>query len=177
MDRYRYFIFNQRSVVVLGILQVACACLCVVCGFMDAAFRKDTALSKTRAPVWTGVVNIMILSAGFSWVAALIVAAYAGLTLSYGEDDNEVFHHHHTPEVTFVLGRLVKGTNATILLSCSVSLLLSSFIAFVGCRSLPLCGCYDQFTGLETLVPQADPYPQTEMVCTWQADLPEGELK
>lgn len=188
MDRYRYFIFNQRSVVVLGILQVACAGLCVVCGFMDAAFRKNTALSTTRAPVWAGVimacpgalalfasqkknpilVNAMIISAGFSWFAALIVAAYASLTLTYGEDDNEVFHHHHTPEVTFVLGRLVKGANATILLSCSVSLLLSSIIAFVGCRSLPLCGCYDRFTGLETLVPQTDPYPQTEMMSTWQ---------
>ena len=56
MDRYRYFIFNQRSVVVLGILQVACGALCIVCGVMDAVFRKDTPLSTTRAPVWAGLV-------------------------------------------------------------------------------------------------------------------------
>jgi len=57
MDRYRYFIFNQKSVVVLGILQVACAGLCVVCGFMDAVFRKSTTLSETRAPLWAGLVR------------------------------------------------------------------------------------------------------------------------
>lgn len=67
MDRYRYFIFNQKSVVVLGILQVACAGLCVVCGFMDAVFRKSTTLSETRAPLWAGLVrklntyNLLIL--------------------------------------------------------------------------------------------------------------------
>ncbi|XDV37471.1 hypothetical protein PO909_007067 [Leuciscus waleckii] len=56
MDRYRYFIFNQKSVVVLGILQVACAGLCVVCGFMDAVFRKSTTLSETRTPLWAGLI-------------------------------------------------------------------------------------------------------------------------
>ncbi len=59
MDRYRYFIFNQKSVVVLGILQVACAGLCVVCGFMDAVFRKSTPLSETRAPLWAGMVRTL----------------------------------------------------------------------------------------------------------------------
>lgn len=57
MDRYRYFMFNQRSMVMLGILQVACAGLCVVCGFIDATFRKSTALSSTRAPMWAGMVR------------------------------------------------------------------------------------------------------------------------
>lgn len=47
-----------------------------------------------------------------------------------------------------MLSRMVKGANATILLVCIVSLVLSSLIAFVGCRSLPLCGCYDGLTGL-----------------------------
>lgn len=57
MDRFRYFIFNQKSVLVLGILQIACAGLCVVCGFMDAISRKYTPLSGTRAPVWGGLVR------------------------------------------------------------------------------------------------------------------------
>lgn len=57
MDPYRYFIFNQKSVLILGVLQVACAGLCVVCGFMDAVFRKDTPLSTTRTPVWGGLVR------------------------------------------------------------------------------------------------------------------------
>ncbi|XP_026186648.1 uncharacterized protein LOC113144658 isoform X1 [Mastacembelus armatus] len=188
MDRYRYFILNQRGVLVLGILQVACAGLCVVCGFMDAVFRKDTPLSTTRTPLWGGLimaspgvlalcashrknsvlVSVMVSAAGLSCVAVLFISAYSCLTLTYGEEDKEVFHHHDSPQVAFVLHRMVKGANATILLSCTISLVLSVLIAFVGCRSLPSCGCYDARTGLETLVPQSDT-GDTEMVCTWQA--------
>lgn len=187
MDRYRYFIFNQRSVLVLGILQIACAALCVVCGFMDAVFRKDNALSTTRTPVWGGLVmaspgvlalfasqrknailvSVMVIAAGLSCVAAVLISGYSCLTLTYGEEDEEVFHHLNSPEVTFVLHRMVKGANATILLTCTISLILSCLIAYVGSRSLPCCGCYDARTGLETLVPQCDP-GDTEMVCTYR---------
>uniref|UniRef100_A0A3Q3KHD4 Uncharacterized protein n=1 Tax=Monopterus albus TaxID=43700 RepID=A0A3Q3KHD4_MONAL len=132
----------------LGILQVACAGLCVVCGFMDAVFRKDTPLSTTRTPVWGGLVSccfflfvfVMVAAAGLSCVAMLFISGYACLTLTYGEEDEEVFHHHDSPEVTFVLHRMVKGANATILLTCIISLALSSLIGFLGCRSLPCCG-------------------------------------
>lgn len=188
MDRHRYFIFNQRSVLILGILQIACAGLCVVCGFMDAAFRKNTALSSTRTPVWGGLimaspgvlalfasqrknsklVSVMVAAAGLSCAVTVFISGYSILTLTYGEEDEDVFHHHRSPEVTFVLHRMVKGANATILLACAVSLALSSLIAYVGSRSLPRCACYDTRTGLETLVPQYDP-GDTEMVCTWQA--------
>ncbi|XP_060935235.1 uncharacterized protein zgc:113425 isoform X1 [Limanda limanda] len=188
MDRYRYFNLNQRSVLGLGVLQVACAALCMVCGFMDAVFRKDTLLSGTRTPVWGGLimaspgvlalfasqrknsvlVSGMVAAAGLSCVAVLLISGYACLTLTYGEEDEDVFHHHDSPQVTFVLHRMVKGANATILLTCTISLSLSSLIAYVGCRSLPCCGCYDTRTGLETLVPQCD-LGDTEMVCTWQA--------
>ncbi|XP_053284808.1 uncharacterized protein zgc:113425 isoform X2 [Pleuronectes platessa] len=200
MDRYRYFNLNQKSVLGLGVLQVACAGLCMVCGFMDAVFRKDTVLSCTRTPVWGGLVrycpfvrnscrqimaspgvlallasqrknsvlvSVMVAAAGLSCVAVLFISGYACLTLTYGEEDEDVFHHHDSPQVTFVLHRMVKGANATILLTCTISLSLSTFIAYVGCRSLPCCGCYDARTGLETLVPQCDP-GDTEMVCTWQ---------
>lgn len=57
MDRYRYFIFSQKRVLSLGILQIACGGLCVVCGFLDAVFRKDTPLSTSRAPLWGGLVR------------------------------------------------------------------------------------------------------------------------
>ncbi|XP_061581921.1 uncharacterized protein zgc:113425 isoform X3 [Cololabis saira] len=188
MDRYRYFIFNQRSVLVLGVLQVACAGLCAVCGVMDAAFRRNTPLSGSRTPLWgalimasPGVLALfasqkknallvwaMLAAAGLSCAAAVVIGGYSSLTLTYGEEDEDVFHHHDSPHVTFVLHRMVKGANATILLSCSVSLLLSGLIAYAGCRSLPRCRCYDSRTGLETLVPQSDP-GDTEMVVAWQA--------
>ncbi|KAI7801735.1 uncharacterized protein zgc:113425 [Triplophysa rosa] len=188
MARYRYFIFNQKSVLVLGILQVACAGLCVVCGFMDAVFRKNTTLSETRAPLWAGLimaapgvlslfasqkknpvlVNIMIVSAVMSFVAVVIVFVYSCVTLSYGEEDDEIFHAHPVPEVRFVLSRMVKGANVTLLMACTGSLLFSSLITFVGCRSLPLCGCYNSVNGMEFLVPQNDPSAPTELICTWQ---------
>ncbi|XP_069027471.1 uncharacterized protein [Embiotoca jacksoni] len=187
MDRHRYFIFNQKSVLVLGVLQIACAALCVICGFIDAVFRKDTPLSTTRTPVWGGLimsspgvlacfasqrknpvlVSVMVAAAGLSCVTAVVISGYSCLTLTYGEENEEVFHHHHNPEVTYVLHRMVKGANATVLLTCTVSLALSSLIAYVGCRSVPCCACYDTRTGLETLVPQCDP-GDTEMVCTWR---------
>uniref|UniRef100_A0A3B3CJU2 Zgc:113425 n=1 Tax=Oryzias melastigma TaxID=30732 RepID=A0A3B3CJU2_ORYME len=113
-------------------------------------------------------VSVMVVAAGLSCVASVVISGYCGLTLTYGEEDEDVFHHLNTPEVTFVLHRMVKGANSTIILSCVISLLLSSLIAFIGCRSLPSCGCYDNRTGLETLVPQSDS-ADTEMVCTWQA--------
>nr|XP_024656431.1 uncharacterized protein LOC101473621 isoform X5 [Maylandia zebra] len=142
MDRYRYFIFNQKGVLGLGILQVACAGLCVVCGLMDAVFRKDTPLSTTRTPLWGG----------------LIMASPGVLALFASQRKN--------PVLTFVLHRMVKGANATILLTCAISLVFSSVIGYMGCRSIPLCACYDARTGLESLVPQCDP-GDTEM-CTLQ---------
>uniref|UniRef100_A0A3P8NUP9 Uncharacterized protein n=1 Tax=Astatotilapia calliptera TaxID=8154 RepID=A0A3P8NUP9_ASTCA len=166
MDRYRYFIFNQKGVLGLGILQVACAGLCVVCGLMDAVFRKDTPLSTTRTPLWGGLVSVMVVASGLSVLAAIIISSYSCLTLTYGQEDKEVFHHHNSPEVTFVLHRMVKGANATILLTCAISLVFSSVIGYMGCRSIPLCACYDARTGLESLVPQCDP-GDTEM-CTLQ---------
>ncbi|XP_028657533.1 uncharacterized protein zgc:113425 [Erpetoichthys calabaricus] len=188
VDHYRYFIFNQRSVTVLGLLQIACAGLCVVCGFIDAAFRKDTMLSNTRAPVWAGaimgvpgvlalfssqkknpvLVNIMIGASVFSCFTSLIVVVYSSLTLSYGEDD-DLFHplQIQNQHATFVLGRLVQGANVVMLISCALGMMLALLIALVGCRSLPYCACYDSVTGLDSLV--TDDGQNTELVCTWQA--------
>ncbi|XP_055014913.1 uncharacterized protein zgc:113425 isoform X2 [Boleophthalmus pectinirostris] len=189
MDRYRYLMLAQGRMLVLGVLQIACAGLCVICGVMDAVFRKDTPLSTTRTPIWGGMimavpgvlalfasqrknhilVSALILCAGLSCAASVFVSGYSCLTLTYGEEDTQVFHHHKSPEVRFVLHRLVKGANVTILLSCGLGLLLSSAIAFLSCRSLPLCACYDYTTGLESLVPQCEP-GDTELVCTWRGD-------
>ncbi|KAK1175485.1 hypothetical protein AOXY_G142 [Acipenser oxyrinchus oxyrinchus] len=192
MDRYRYFIFNQRSMVVVGILQIACAGLCVVCGFMDAAFRKDTTLSNTRVPLWAGVimgipgvlalfssqkknpllVNIMIAVSLFSCFTTVIIIVYSSLTLSYGEEDDELFHpysHIQTQHAKFVLTKLIKGANLTMLVACTFGILLPLVIAFTGYRSVPHCACYDSVTGLESLDPDDDQNLQTELVCTRQA--------
>lgn len=176
---------------VVGILQIACAGLCVVCGFIDAAFRKDTTLSNTRVPLWAGVimgipgvlalfssqkknpllVNIMIAASLFSCFTTMIIIVYSSLTLSYGEEDDELFHpysHIQTLHAKFVLTKLIKGANLTMLVACTFGILLALVIAFTGYRSVPHCACYDSVTGLESLDPDDDQNLQTELVCTRQ---------
>ncbi|KAG8592710.1 hypothetical protein GDO81_000598 [Engystomops pustulosus] len=189
MDRYRYFIFNQRSMVVLGILQIACAGVCVVSGFMDGAFRRESTLGKTRAPLWAGMimavpgvlalfssqkknpilVNTLIASAVFSCFTTLIIIVYASLTLSYGEDDDDVFSHTpiHIIHTRFILGQLVQGANIAMLVSSFFSLSVVLCIAFMGCRSLPQCMCYDNITGMEWLHPNHEQPQTVELVCTF----------
>ncbi|XP_074849386.1 uncharacterized protein LOC142012651 [Carettochelys insculpta] len=188
MDRYRYFIFNQKSMVVLGLSQIACATMCVISGLMDGTFRTESVLSKTRAPVWAGVVmgvpgilavfssqkknpvlvNAMTVASIFSCFATIIVVVYASLTLSYVEE--EVFTHEpvHVIHTKFVLGKLVEGANVAMLIAsiCSASIVL--VIAYMGCRSLPRCSRYDNVTGMEWLQPADDQQQSVELVCTMQ---------
>lgn len=44
-------------------------------------------------------VNVMIVVSVCSCVSVVMVSGYACLTLTYGENDNEVFHHHNNLEV------------------------------------------------------------------------------
>lgn len=44
-------------------------------------------------------VSVMVAAAGVSCAAVLFVSGYACLTLTYGEEDEEVFHHHDSPHV------------------------------------------------------------------------------
>lgn len=57
-DRYRYLLFWQRPMVPLGLLQLALSALCVVSGFVDGVFRTESALGRTRAPLWAGMVRL-----------------------------------------------------------------------------------------------------------------------
>ncbi|XP_053559657.1 uncharacterized protein LOC128650029 [Bombina bombina] len=190
MDRYRYFIFNQRSMVMLGIIQIACAGVTIVCGFMDGAFRKESTLGNTRAPLWAGVimtvpgvlalfssqkknpvlVNTLIAASVFSCFTTLIIVVYACLTLAYGEEDDDVFAHTpvHIIHTKFILGRLVQGANIAMLISSFVSLFVVLCISYMGCRSLPHCMCYDNITGMEWLHPTHEQPQTVELVCTFR---------
>lgn len=44
-------------------------------------------------------VSVMVVAAGLSCVASVVISGYCGLTLTYGEEDEDVFHHLNTPEV------------------------------------------------------------------------------
>ncbi|XP_043917566.1 uncharacterized protein LOC122793510 [Protopterus annectens] len=194
MDRYRYFIFNQKSMVVLGILQIACAGVCIVSGFIDTTFRKVTVLRNTRAPIWAGavmsipgalalfssqkknsyLVNFLIASSVLSCFTTIIVVVYAILTLGFGEDDDDVFHSPYwvmPHEHHYILGKMVEGANIVILLASFCSLSLDLIIAYIGCRSLPNCTCYDSVNGMASLVPTEEQHSQSiELVSTFQGE-------
>ncbi|CAH2314517.1 ubiquitin carboxyl-terminal hydrolase 38 [Pelobates cultripes] len=174
MDRYRYFIFNHRSMVILGILQIACAGISIVCGFVDGAFRKESMLGNTRAPLWAGaimaipgvlalfssqkknpiIVNALIATSVFSCFTTIIIIVYTSLTLGYGEDDDDVFSHTpvHVIQAKFMLGHLVKGANIAILIASISSLCVALCTAYIGCLSLPDCMCYDHSTASGVLI-------------------------
>ncbi|XP_054846576.1 uncharacterized protein LOC129337101 [Eublepharis macularius] len=185
MDRYRYFIFNQKSMVVLGLLQIAFAAICIISGLIDNTFRRESTLSKTRIPIWAGVfmgipgvmalfssqkknpvlVNVMIIASVFSYFTTLIVVIYASLTLEYGEkyeEFNDVSSNH--PAVVFVLDQLVEGANITMLIASIFSAVTVLIIIYVSCRSLPFCSCFDSVTGLERLQSNEDQLQTAELV-------------
>ncbi|KAM4708293.1 uncharacterized protein O3C94_012324 [Discoglossus pictus] len=195
MDQYRYFIFNQRSMVVLGILQIACAGVSIVCGFMDGTFRKESEMSNTRAPLWCGMsmavpgvlalfssqkkipvlVNTLIAASAICCFPALIIVVYACLTLAYGEnEDTDVFAHTpvHIIHTKFILGKLVQGVNIAMLISSLISLFVVLCIAYLGCRSLPQCMCFDNITGMEWLDPdnEQEQTQTVELVCTFRGE-------
>ncbi|XP_058048621.1 uncharacterized protein LOC131202938 isoform X1 [Ahaetulla prasina] len=185
MDRYRYFIFNQRSMLILGLLQIACATVCVISGLIDGVFRKESELSKTKIPIWAGVfmsipgimalnssqrknpilVNATIIASVFSCFTTLTVIIYASMTLEYGEkhESNNVSYNH--PDIVLVLGKLVQGANITMMISSIFSIFIVLVIVYVSCRSLPCCSCYDSITGLEHLKNNEDQLQTTELVC------------
>ncbi|ETE66929.1 hypothetical protein L345_07291, partial [Ophiophagus hannah] len=176
MDRYRYFIFNQRSLLILGLLQIACATVCVISGLIDGVFRKESELSKSKIPIWAGVVNAMIIASVFSCFTTLTVIIYASMTLEYGEkhaESNNVFSNY--PDIVLVLGKLVQGANITMMISSIFSIFIVLVIVYVSCRSLPCCSCYDSITGLEHLKNNEDQLQTTELVCLSRDDDPSFE--
>ncbi|XP_060102718.1 uncharacterized protein LOC132577177 isoform X1 [Heteronotia binoei] len=185
MDRYRYFIFNQKSMVVLGLSQITFATICIISGLIDGALRRESTLSKTRIPIWAGVfmgvpglmalyssqkkypilVNAMIIASVFSYFTTLTVVVYASLTLEYGEKYELSDMSSYHPAVVFVLDQLVKGTSITMLIASIFSAVTVLLIIYVSCRSLPFCSCFDSITGLERLQSNEDQLQTAELVC------------
>lgn len=44
-------------------------------------------------------VSVMVVAAGLSCAVAVFISGYSSLTLTYGEEDKDVFHHHDSPQV------------------------------------------------------------------------------
>ncbi|KFO89764.1 hypothetical protein N320_10833, partial [Buceros rhinoceros silvestris] len=173
MDRYRYFIFNQKNMVVLGLFQVAFSTVCIGSGFIDGLFRTESHLSKTRAPIWAGMVmgvpgvlalfssqrknpvlvNVLIAASITSCVAILVVVVYSSLTLNYGEEEELSSAPVHVIHTKFVLNKVVKGANIAMLAASICSAFVVLVMAYLGCRSLPRCSCYDSVTGMVSQEP------------------------
>ncbi|XP_039552005.1 uncharacterized protein LOC120496036 isoform X1 [Passer montanus] len=185
MDRYRYFIFNQRNMVVLGMFQIAFSTVCVTSGVIDGVFRTESELAKTRAPVWAGMVmgipgvlalfssqrknpvlvHVLIVCSIISCVAIFIVIVYSSLTLNYGEEEELSSAPVHVIHTRFILNAVVKGANIAMLAVSICSAFSVLAMAYLGCRSLPCCSCYDSVTGMEWLQPNEDQNQSVEMIC------------
>ncbi|XP_009467060.1 PREDICTED: uncharacterized protein LOC104015979 [Nipponia nippon] len=172
--------------VVLGLFQIAFSTVCVVSGFMDGVFRTESQLGKTRAPIWAGMVmgvpgvlalrsskpllvNVLIVASIISYVAILIVIVYSSLTLNYGEEEDLSSAPVHVIHTKFVLNKVVKGANVAMLAASLCSAFVVLVMAYLGCRSLPRCSCYDSVTGMEWLQPSEDQNQAVEMVCAVQS--------
>ncbi|XP_065592127.1 uncharacterized protein LOC136048405 [Cyrtonyx montezumae] len=171
--------------VVLGLLQVAFSALCVVSGFLDGVFGAELPLGRTGAPVWAGMVmgvpgvlalfssqrknpvlvNVLVAASILSCVTILVVIVYSSLTLSRGEEELS----SHPVHAKLLLNKVVKGANITMLIASICSAVVVLVIAYLGCRSLPHCSCYDSVTGMEWLQPCDDQTLAVEMVCTVQS--------
>ncbi|XP_041907878.1 uncharacterized protein LOC125326609 isoform X3 [Corvus hawaiiensis] len=169
MDRYRYFIFNQKNMVVLGMFQIAFSTVCVTSGFIDGIFRTESQLGKSRAPIWAGMVNVLIVASIVSCVAILIVIVYSSFTLKYGEEEELSSAPVHVIHTRFVLNKVVKGANIAMLAVSICSAFFVLAMAYLGCLSLPRCSCYDSVTGMEWLQPSEDQNQTVEMVCAVQS--------
>ncbi|XP_068044160.1 uncharacterized protein [Anomalospiza imberbis] len=73
------------------------------------------------------------------------------------------------PVLRFILSKVVKGANIAMLAVsiCSACSVLA--MAYLGCRSLPCCSCYDSVTGMEWLQPSEDQNQAVEMICAVQS--------
>ncbi|RLV97328.1 hypothetical protein DV515_00011880 [Chloebia gouldiae] len=175
MDRYRYFIFNQRNMVVLGMFQIAFSTVCVTSGFIDGIFRTESQLGKTRAPIWAGMVmgvpgvlalfssqrknpvlvNVLIVASIISCVAIFTVIVYSSFTLNYGEEEELSSAPVHVIHTKFILNTVVKGANIAMLAVSICSAFSVLTMAYLGCWSLPCCSCYDSVTGMVSEEPRA----------------------
>ncbi|XP_054248209.1 uncharacterized protein LOC128975373 [Indicator indicator] len=175
--------------VVLGLFQIALSTVCVGSGLVESLFRAESQLSKTRAPVWAGMVmgvpgvlalyssqrknpvlvNVLIVASLTSCVAILVVVVYSSLTLSYGEEEELSSFPVHVIHTKFVLHRVVKGANVAMLAASVCSAVVVLGMAYLGCRSLPRCSCYDSVTGMEWLQPSEDQNQAVEMICAVQS--------
>ncbi|GAB0189345.1 hypothetical protein GRJ2_001399800 [Grus japonensis] len=93
-------------------------------------------------------VNVLIAASITSCVAILIVIVYSSLTLSYGEEEDLSSALVHVIHTKFVLNKVVKGANVAMLAASIGSAFVVLAMAYLGCRSLPRCSCYDSVTGM-----------------------------
>lgn len=52
----------------------------------------------------------MVAAAGLSFTASVFISAYSCLTFTYGEEDEDVFHHHSSAKVVSILNTCTQHT-------------------------------------------------------------------
>ncbi|XP_010156114.1 PREDICTED: uncharacterized protein LOC104514205 [Eurypyga helias] len=122
--------------------------------------------SQRKNPV---LVNVLIVASIISCIAILVVIVYSSFTLNYGEEEELSSAPVHVIHTKFILNKVVKGANVAMLAASICSAFAVLAMAYLGCRSLPRCSCYDSVTGMEWLQPSEDQNQAVEMVCAVQS--------
>ncbi|KFW10965.1 hypothetical protein N326_09611, partial [Eurypyga helias] len=101
--------------------------------------------SQRKNPV---LVNVLIVASIISCIAILVVIVYSSFTLNYGEEEELSSAPVHVIHTKFILNKVVKGANVAMLAASICSAFAVLAMAYLGCRSLPRCSCYDSVTGM-----------------------------
>lgn len=72
----------------------------------------------------------------------------------------------------FVLHKVVKGANIAMLAASICSAFVVLVMAYLGCRSLPRCSCYDSVTGMVS----EGPWAPTYLYWVWVGGKETGEM-
>lgn len=68
----------------------------------ELSLRFSVVLHRIHCP-FVAQVMVMVAAAGSSFTASVFISAYSCLTFTYGEEDEDVFHHHSSTKVVTIL--------------------------------------------------------------------------
>uniref|UniRef100_UPI00359000FF uncharacterized protein n=1 Tax=Myxine glutinosa TaxID=7769 RepID=UPI00359000FF len=170
----RYPHIDECFSMTLAILQMVTAVSCFVLGFMDMAFRRETAMVRTRAPMLAGVVmavpSVLGLTAAqyqkpalvLAWQVTSIIAGfislpvvvYSTLTLVYSQSELQYLQNAHIFEnhQYDVHDMFVHAANIGLLLFAIINIPINVAAAWISGRSQPTCSCTEVNSDLAPLV-------------------------
>uniref|UniRef100_A0A8C4QN54 Uncharacterized protein n=1 Tax=Eptatretus burgeri TaxID=7764 RepID=A0A8C4QN54_EPTBU len=170
----RHPYISECLAMTLAILQMITAVSCFVLGFMDMAFRRETAMVRTRAPMLAGVVMAVPSVVGvaaaqyqkpaliLAWQVTSIIAGfislpvvvYSTLTLVYSQSEIQylqnvhIFKNHEYD----IHDMFVHAANTGLLLFAMINIPINVAAAWISGRTQPTCSCAEVNSDLAPLI-------------------------